>query len=79
MARIEGTRPRKLRGERVGEHGKRGRPPGDPIGAAHRTSPAASMNSVVRAMSIMYVRCVPDLEHDIFQGQSPKSKIIKGL
>ena len=43
---------------RNAEHGKRGRPADDPIRAAHRAPPAASANSVVRAMSIMYVRCV---------------------
>ena len=40
------------------EHRPCGGPPDDPICAAHRTQPAASENSVVRAMSIMYVRCV---------------------
>ena len=32
-------------------------------GAAHRAPPAARENSVVRAMSIMYVRCVSGLGH----------------
>jgi hypothetical protein len=43
---------------RHAEHDKRGRPPDDPIPATHRAPPAASANSVVIAMSIMYVRCV---------------------
>jgi PhnB protein len=38
-----------------------GRPPDDRISAAHRTLAVASENSVVRAMSIMYVRCVSAL------------------
>jgi hypothetical protein len=44
-------------------HGQRGQPPDDPMGHAYREPPAASVNSVVRAMSIMYVRCVSVLRH----------------
>jgi hypothetical protein len=44
-------------------HRPRGRPPDDPIGPGHRTPPAVIANSVVKAMSIMYVRCESDLGH----------------
>jgi hypothetical protein len=40
------------------EHGPGHGPLDDSIGAAHRAPPEASENSVVREMSIMYVRCV---------------------
>jgi hypothetical protein len=48
---------------RDAEHGKRRRPPGDPIPAAHRTPSAASANSVVSAIPIVYVRCDSGLGH----------------
>jgi hypothetical protein len=65
-------RPHQIEGVLVGrnrsnrrdaEHGNRGRPPDDPIPAAHRASAAASANSVVSAMSIMYVGCESVLGH----------------
>lgn len=37
--------------------------PHDPICSSHRAPPAASVNSVVRAMLIMYVRCESVLGH----------------
>jgi hypothetical protein len=45
------------------DHRARGGPPDDPICPGHRAPPAEIANSVVRAMSIMYVRCVSDLGH----------------
>jgi hypothetical protein len=50
---------------RDAEHSPRGGPPDDPIRAVHRAPPVASENSVVRAMSIMYVRCESDLGHTV--------------
>lgn len=51
------------------DHRARSRSPDDPICPGHRTPPAASLNSVVRAISIMYVRCESGLGHDICAGQ----------
>jgi hypothetical protein len=49
-------------GDRVrdAEHRKRGRPPDDPIPAAHPTPSAVSANFVARVMSLVYVRCDSD-------------------
>src|SRR6185437_12639504 len=45
------------------EYGPRGGPLDDSIRATHRAPPAISENSVVSAMSIMYIRCVSVLGH----------------
>jgi hypothetical protein len=57
-------------------HGQRGRPPDDPIGCAHRAPPPASVNSLVSARLIMYVRCESGLGHMGFKSlgtQAPRS------
>ena len=57
------ARDRRRNNRRDADHGPRGRPLDDTIGAAHRAPLEAIANSVVRTMLIMYVRCESVLGH----------------